>query len=1349
MKVRHVVATAAAPTLLLLWSLAPAAPTPPAPAEGFADIRAVVSRRCVPCHSPTNKSGGLDLSRFRSEADLRANPKPWSGVLEQVEAGQMPPAGAPALTPKERRLLTTRVRELLDREARARADDPGQVLLRRLSNTEYDNTIRDLTAVDLQPTREFPHDGAGGEGFTNAGEALTEISPTLFTKYLAAAREVADHAVFTPSGMRFSPSKTRRDWSDEGVARLRSFYAPFSNPEGVVELLPYVKALIQLAHTKDSVEAVAQVHRVNARYLAALRTGLTDLHASEPLRGLGERIAQAAPEDAVAITAELLRWRDALWRVVNVGNYIQTVDGQLVLSLTRQQPVAPSVVASGSLSWEPKPTPSQHEAVWYLRSTEAEAGGGVVWGNPRFEAPGKAPLLLRDYAQFGPRYETDPRSLFTKTAAYLAGVQKVGEGAPLASVAARDGLDPALLQSWITQVGAAPGDPTRLGRPVVAVALSALSQQIARNPNQPAINGWHKPGAELPALLSNASDTELRIPGTAAPHHVVVHPSPQEFVAVVWTSPVSGEIAVTPRIAHAHLSCGNGIAWWLEHRRGQRATRLSEDRLPLGGKSAPEALRFQVEPGDQLVLAVDAKDGDHSCDLTDLDLTIATTDGKRWELARSLSGTILDPTTHGPWRFVAGPSQPVGTGAEPLIPVRSVLGQWQAAVRAKRSEEAAKRAAEAQTLLAGPRPASGPDAVLWDNLVRVDSPLLETVEVARLGTRLPSGRYGTLGGRFRGDDLITPSNATVQVRVPSVLLRGYRFVVDARLPEPVGERAVRFTVSETPSGGGPGLLVGKEGTRGVAQLRKGFDAFRQLFPRFVSFPGVIPNDEVVSLKMFHRDDEPLVRLFLDDKQRAELENLWAEHRFVSRQAVAENAYLPQFIGFVTQDQSKAMVTFFENQRPIFARRVAEFERSAATAAPRQVDAVVAFADRAWRRPCTPTEQAQLRGLYQQLRQQGAEHEDALRRVLARILSAPAFLLRIESAPTGTKPAAVSDWELATRLSYFVWATLPDEALRKEAARGTLHEPAVLTKHLRRMIADPKARALAEEFGAQWIHVRDFSRLNEKNERLFPQFDSTLRAAIYEETVRFFQDLFQADRPVSWLLDADATFVNDTLARHYGIPGIEGTAWRRVTGVRRYGRGGLLGLASVQAKESAASRTSPVLRGNWISETLLGEKLPPPPANVPKLPEEEGTENLTVRQLTQRHVKNPACWSCHQRIDPLGFALERYDAIGRLRTKESGGLPIDASTTLRDGSSFTGIEGLRDWLLTKKKPTVVRVFSKRLLGYALGRSTTLSDTALLERMEAAMQARGGRVSGALEAIVLSPQFRQVRGSGEKK
>ena len=288
-----------------------------------------------------------------------------------------------------------------------------------------------------------------------------------------------------------------------------------------------------------------------------------------------------------------------------------------------------------------------------------------------------------------------------------------------------------------------------------------------------------------------------------------------------------------------------------------------------------------------------------------------------------------------------------------------------------------------------------------------------------------------------------------------------------------------------------------------------------------------------------------------------------------------------------------------------------------------------------------------------------------------------------------------------------------------------------------MLDDPRTRRLAIQFACQWLHVRNFDQNDDKNEKLYPEF-ATLRGRMYEETVRFFEDMFRNDGSILALLDADHTFLNETLANHYGIGGVSGTAWRRVEGVREQGRGGDLGMATILASQSGASRTSPILRGNWVYETLLGERLPRPPPDVPDLPDQV-PEGLTARELIEKHSSVAACAKCHLKIDPYGFALEQYDAIGRLRSQA-----VDTKTKLPGGVEIEGIQGLRNYLLKDRREDVVRQFCRKLLGYSLGRETQLSDEPLLDAMMAKLAGNNYRFSVVVEMIVRSPQFREIRG-----
>jgi hypothetical protein len=463
--------------------------------------------------------------------------------------------------------------------------------------------------------------------------------------------------------------------------------------------------------------------------------------------------------------------------------------------------------------------------------------------------------------------------------------------------------------------------------------------------------------------------------------------------------------------------------------------------------------------------------------------------------------------------------------------------------------------------------------------------------------------------------------------------------------------------------------------------------------------------------------------------------LWDELRFVSEAPLKQVDVFEQLWQFATQD---AKPEAFEPMRAPIMQGAEAFRKRLVEVEPVHVQAVLDFATRAWRRPLTGVEQSELRALYQKLRKQELPHAAAVRMLLARVLVAPAFLYRGEKAAPGPKAAPVNDWELATRLSYFLWSSAPDDELAALAVKGALHDPTVLAAQANRMLKDARIRRLATEFGCQWLHVRDLGALDEKSERHFPTFVS-LRGAMQEEAVRFFMDLFQENRSVLSLLDADHTFVNGALAKHYGLD-LKRDDWQRVDGLRAKGRGGILGFASTLAKQSGASRTSPILRGNWLSEVVLGEKLPRPPKGVPILPD-EAPAGLTERQLIERHSSDEKCAGCHKRIDPFGFALEGFDAIGRARER-------DTATTLADGTAIRGLEGLRDYLVSRRRDDFLRQFCLKFLGYALGRSVQLSDRPLLGTMVAELKANDYRVGTVIDLIVRSPQFREVRGRDYK-
>ncbi len=365
--------------------------------------------------------------------------------------------------------------------------------------------------------------------------------------------------------------------------------------------------------------------------------------------------------------------------------------------------------------------------------------------------------------------------------------------------------------------------------------------------------------------------------------------------------------------------------------------------------------------------------------------------------------------------------------------------------------------------------------------------------------------------------------------------------------------------------------------------------------------------------------------------------------------------------------------------------------------------------RAYRRPAKEADIAELMPFYQDGKAKGS-FDLGVEKALERLLVSPQFLYRIERQPADAKPGdtwRVSDLELASRLSFFVWSSIPDDQLLELAEQNKLHDPAILDQQLRRMLADQRSEALVNNFAAQWLYLRDIES-KQPDEILFPEFDQTLREAMRQETELFLSSVFRENRSILDLLSADYTFLNERLAQHYGIPGIRGSYFRRYTFPAGSPRGGLLGQGSFLTITSYANRTSPVLRGKWVLQNLLASPPPPPPPNVPSL-KTEGKEpgtTLTMREAMTAHRANPACAGCHARMDPIGFAMETFDADGKYRDQDNGN-PIDVSGVLPDGRKFEGVPGLKKELL-RNPDQFVDSAAENLLMYALGRNVQYYD-----------------------------------------
>jgi hypothetical protein len=1377
-------------------------------------VRPLLKTYCVTCHSTSKQKGELDLERFVSMGDIRRHPLIWKKITEQLEHREMPPADEPQPSVEEIARLSGWIDRTLGALARERAGDPGPVVLRRLSNAEYTYTVRDLTGVaSLDPAKEFPIDGAAGEGFMNTGQALV-MSPSLVTKYLDAGKAISGHAVLLPDGFEFFAGSSRRDWTEEILAKIRALYAEYTDGHGGSKVnlqgiltetntggrLPverYVAAALAerkaLRSGSKNVAGVAGERGLSPRYLGAL---WAMLESSEPSSSLDEirglwRATDA--DDPAAVVAAIAAWQKTLWRFNTVGHI-----GKLGGPRTWMEAVNP-LTANQELRLPLPPANAEGEVTIYLAATDAGDGSQddtVVWNRPRIVAPGRPDLLLRDVREVGHEFKRRRSVVFAQAAGALAAAaQAEATGrSDRAQLAVDYGVSDEAVHAWFDYLG--------VGVPAAVADADVIKKPISGHSGQPVVRGWGE--SDAPAILANPSAQTVRIPGVIEPRGIAVLPSATQQVVIGWRSPEADRFRIEAEVAQAHTGCGNGVRWTIELRRGLTRNVLGTGTLTYGRSVAKiEPLEnVALRPGDLVSLMIGSR-GEAGCDLTTVNFKLTSMGGlgRVWDFASEVAGDIGAGNPRADrfgrsavWYFYTQPEVAVNAG-ERTIPAQSLLAQWQVAADSTVKNRLAR---ELQSLLTGPPPAwdvpapvsltardpkapktvENPQAKLYRELSAFGGPLFSPKVKANSPGKggwdtswgLDEASFGRSvegGAAVDAGSLATRAPSVIEIRLPGELAAGAEFVTNGTLdpaagtdasvqmrvltvkPESLTHRWATTFVEKGELGAWPAdnrrlahsaPIIVQDGSRARARYEAGFDAFRQFFPAALCYQKIVPVDEAVTLTLFHREDEPLVRLMLDDTRRERLDRLWAQLRFVSQDALTLVDAFEQLWQYATQDGDPRA---FEPLRKPIEERAAEFRRQLVASEPRHLDALLRFAARAYRRPLTASEGEGFRHLYQALRGKELPHEEALRLVLARVFISPHFLYRSETPGPALAQVPLNDWELATRLSYFLTSSTPDAPLMTAAAAGRLRDPDVLAAHARRLTSDDRARRMAIEFACQWLHIRDFDTLDEKSERHFPTF-AGLRGEMYEESIRFFADLFQGNRSVLSILDADHTFLNEALAVHYGIPNITGEAWRRVDGMKAFSRGGILGQATTLSKQSGASRTSPILRGNWVAEALLGDKLPRPPKDVPLLPQDEATETLTVRQLTEKHTSDPRCASCHSRIDAYGFSLEQFDAIGRRRDVDLGGRPIDAKANVADGTEIEGITGLRDYLLTTRRDAFLKQFNRKLLGYALGRAVLLSDEPLLDEIKARLEGGGYRINEAIDAIVRSRQFREIRG-----
>ncbi|MFN9266127.1 MAG: DUF1587 domain-containing protein, partial [Acidobacteriota bacterium] len=664
-------------------------------------VAPVVRKYCVSCHGAAKPAGDVDLAKLSGDPISR-HARTWQKVVEQISLGEMPPQGLPRPSEEERSSLLTAVRADLRKAALDRAGDPGPVVLRRLNNAEYTYTVRDLTGVpSLDPAKEFPADGAAGEGFTNTGNSLV-MSPSLVTKYLDAAKQIARHAVLEPAGIRFSSFTSSRDWTDETLREIRAFYANFTEAGGAdtvrqqgIDLdrnrggrLPLEKYLAASLAVRDGlpVATVARRHGLSPKYLASLVAALRGTNPSLLLGPLRQRWATARNADIAPMAAAIGQWQESLWRFSSVG-HIGKVNGPKAW----MEPVTP-LAAEQEFRLKLTPAPPQEEVTLYLAARQVGAGPAtVIWNAPRLLIPGREPLPLQQVPNLVDQLRRLRPVVEASTAAVLT-----GQPAPDEARAA-----------WETFLGQS--------RPP---SLALLTTRIEKTADFDFIRGWG--GGKEPSVLINASEQTVRIPGVMKGRGVAVLPKVTAQAGIAWRSPLAGTVQVNLTLTGVHVGCGNGVTWALELRRGNVRVGLAE-----AAKAGPATASLAVREDDLLTLVVGPKDGNASCDLTAVDWTIAAAN-RAWSLAPDVSADPLRANPLGPWAFFSEPVAAPGVGA--TIPSGSLLARW---FTAADPAQRAPLAAQLQQLLEGPAPAGAtPDARLRQQLRSLAGPLFSGVTVA-------------------------------------------------------------------------------------------------------------------------------------------------------------------------------------------------------------------------------------------------------------------------------------------------------------------------------------------------------------------------------------------------------------------------------------------------------------------------------------------------------------------------------------------------------------------------------------------------------------------------------------------
>ncbi len=634
------------------------------------------------------------------------------------------------------------------------------------------------------------------------------------------------------------------------------------------------------------------------------------------------------------------------------------------------------------------------------------------------------------------------------------------------------------------------------------------------------------------------------------------------------------------------------------------------------------------------------------------------------------------------------------------------------------------------------------------------------------GTELGPEDFATQGSA--SFEITKPENGNVLVQFDAELGRDH-------------DQVFRIILSDRADGGARGIptraLIADPKSEGFRAFKAGFLELVALMPPnsqseptpsdkdpipqpFDSTYNVPEHDTFDNDVKYVRDDRFVYLNMLDDALRARVDYAWKDlylsfnyHTNYIR-ILGEHYKVDLKKTTIDQIDAARLASMPAEMQRYMKPLLADYKNAIAAqeaAKPRHIEDCLKFAARAWRRPLTDKEKLSLRGFYSKTLAADADHRAAIRAVIARVLVAPQFLYRVEQASAGggayrtianvaPQMTPLSGYELASRMSYFLWSSIPDEELSRAAAAGELNDPKQIRRQAKRMLADPKARRIATEFFGQWLGFYHFDEFKGVDTTRFPEFTSEVKESMYNEAVSFFEHIVRNDKPIRDILFADYTFLNQPLAKFYGVKNdVKSKAeMERIDGANSFQRGGLLRLGAVLTATSAPLRTSPVKRGDWILRRVLGTPVPPPPADAGSIPADDKMfGGMTLKQKLTSHKRNATCANCHVRIDPLGFSLEHFDSTGRWREKYVDGKTIEDSDVLSDKTPINGIDGLLGYLKSKEDQ-VRRTLSYKLIGFALGRTVLASDQPLVDRL---VKAGGEATFSALAAeIVTSKQFR---------